>query len=432
MSYQDRLIDLLDRKYNLVVDSPSEDFWLELAGFLDFIRADETFKPYANRELLQFRDWLGEFRTALQTEIEEAIQIRAALISNFPGLNDSYLPKPEITDDVLDIYYKDPYFRSLAFFDEIVERSRKNGATVWSRSGVNNQSDSTEMASLIRLIEEKFADIERDKIPEALFLKFQHLKENHEYLRREFISACRVRPSASLDFLLEIREQINPRPQLYNSISELLSERVDNSIKKIIQPKHSPEDCKPHLRRVYEQLRASVGSHLAHFELIQRYKLRSMVYDRQRLENLIQKAGHQKEDFLTRDLALYLFDNGVSTQYRVKQGVHEFDLLSPSLFAEAKVYAKSDRQYLINGISQLHAYLNGLEADGSQIREVYYVIFRLGGPLYDWPEKIEMNRWTIYPVTIDLAPAQKSGSRQPRTSKITLNEIYQVIPEEER
>jgi hypothetical protein len=84
---------------------------------------------------------------------------------------------------------------------------------------------------------------------------------------------------------------------------------------------------------------------------------------------------------------------------------------------------EDNKNRLIRGISQLHAYINGLEADAANIQEIYYVIFRHGGPLYDWPEKIEMNRWSIYPITIDLGSSDVSGSRQPRTIKISLDEI---------
>ena len=41
MSYQDRFVDLLDRKYQLVVDAPQEDFLLELERFFRFIVEDQ-------------------------------------------------------------------------------------------------------------------------------------------------------------------------------------------------------------------------------------------------------------------------------------------------------------------------------------------------------------------------------------------------------
>ena len=48
------------------------------------------------------------------------------------------------------------------------------------------------------------------------------------------------------------------------------------------------------------------------------------------------------------------------------------------------------------------------------MNEVYYVIFRLGGPLYDLLEKIVTNRRIVYPVIIDLGDSIESGSRQPK------------------
>jgi len=99
------------------------------------------------------------------------------------------------------------------------------------------------------------------------------------------------------------------------------------------------------------------------------------------------------------------------------------------IFVEVKVYkdSKTARRDLTQGVAQLHAYLNGLEADDMAIQEVYYVIYRLGGRLYDLPEEIPTNRRAFYPVIVDLGPSRESGSRQSKPISISLHDFFAQI-----
>jgi hypothetical protein len=87
-------------------------------------------------------------------------------------------------------------------------------------------------------------------------------------------------------------------------------------------------------------------------------------------------------------------------------GKHEVDLLELDakhpMFIEAKAYKDSRAKgEIVSGIGQLHAYLSSYEAHRN-IFEAFYVIFRLAGPIYELPRIIRTNRFTIYPVLIDL------------------------------
>jgi hypothetical protein len=48
MQYQERLIDLLDRRYSLVTESSPGAFLLEMQSFVDFVMAEETFRAHAD------------------------------------------------------------------------------------------------------------------------------------------------------------------------------------------------------------------------------------------------------------------------------------------------------------------------------------------------------------------------------------------------
>ena len=426
--YQQQWIEILDRQYDLVCGCPQADFWWELNQFLDSLVGSEPFQPYVAHLQREFSDWLQEYRDSLTNEVESATRIRLELANGWPTTDDSTFSPPELVDP-MQVDSQHSYFQSLAYFDHIVTRVQSNGVTIWTENA--GESDHTEAAILIRVLREKLTQLSDEQRPERLFLQLMGLEESHSYQRNRFFFFFWVWAPAALAKLLEIRERIYPIPREFNSMEDFSNEVFGRFMQPIVQPLPDIESCKMYLRRVYERIRADFGSHLAHYELVQRYKARCMFYDRERITGLIGTASGQLEDALTRDLALYLFDNGVSTFYRFMQGVHEYDLIAPSIAVEAKQYDDAQsRGYLIKGVSQFHSYANGLETDTSNVRELYYVIFRLGGPLYDWPKEIRMNRWTIYPIIIDLGQSRISGRRQEQIRPITREEILNTMSED--
>lgn len=146
-----------------------------------------------------------------------------------------------------------------------------------------------------------------------------------------------------------------------------------------------------------------------------------MWYDKVRTRSLLlDEDGNlirEKENTLVKEMARYLFDNGYPVLFHIRTENLETDLMDPSqkypLLIEGKAYssnsAKSD---LIQGIAQLHAYMNTFETTHYYIPEAYFVVFRISGPVYDFPKEILTNRYRIIPVIIDLGDSSVSGSRQ--------------------
>lgn len=195
------------------------------------------------------------------------------------------------------------------------------------------------------------------------------------------------------------------------------------------------QDRKNDLRRVYEAVRQEIGTTRLHFQLLDRYRTRchwhNQEYLRKQVLNGADKFVRDREDMLTRDLALYLYDHGVTVLYKTKLGKHEVDLFELDakhpMFIEAKAYKDSSaRRDLVSGIGQLHAYLSSFEAHRN-ITEAFYAIFRLAGPIYELPRIIRTNRFTIYPVLIDLGLSSESGRRQPKPTIISEEEVLSII-----
>jgi hypothetical protein len=363
------------------------------------------------------------------------------LVKRFPKLDDSGTRFETDADG----FPTRVYGLSLAHFDDIVNQIERDGPKVYPQQ-VDLYDSHSDVTPLVHILRNKFDQAQQDEAL-RLILDLDHIAEQYSYLHRGFVNYCRVLPIASLLHLRHVVSMINPLPQHFESRRDLLHTVIENIVSlegrsqseiqsMIYQGRENPELIewlKAHLRRAYEGLRAAIGSRVMHYEILQRYKARCMWYDRERLGSLLKHSVGEEEDALTRDLALYLFDNGISTLYRVRRGAHEYDLVGhrteTPILVEAKVYkdSKHARHNLVQGVAQLHSYLNGLEAEDPPIQEVYYVVYRLGGPLYDIPWEISTNRRTFYPMLVDLGPSQVSGRRQPKPISIELKDFFAVI-----
>jgi hypothetical protein len=440
MHYQDRLIDLLDRKFKLVNELPPRDSLLEIGNFVDFILGEETLEPYARQLVDQFQRRESEYQRAMEEIKEQLIQLRQALVALFPHLDDSQMPLLDVPTD--------EYLCSLARFDAIV---KDQPTFTFVQKSQNVYDPPKDIADLIPILVRKFDELEQTEDSKKLKLSLSELSGRLSHLHCEYVNYKLVSSGYSFHSLQLVANMIRRNPPPYPSQSDLLADWLIDSLHDRLYPgkkdqraildiahegvdnKELIEHSKILLRRAYEGIRAAIGSHLMHYEILLRYKARCMWYDRRRLERLVKENEEKQEDVLTRDLALYLFDNGISTLYRVKRGKHEYDLIGDQtkarIFVEVKVYkdSKNARRDLTQGIAQLHAYLNGLEADDMAIQEVYYVIYRLGGPLYDLPEEIPTNRRTFYPIVVDLGPSRESGSRQPKPISIPLDDFFEEL-----
>lgn len=438
MVYQEQLVDLLDRKYTLVNDLIGREFFLELENFFIFITTDERLQIFLNQlddRFLKKSRQLALKKIELISNLQE---IRDFLVHHLPDEeNDENLSPPDKND--VDPRY--PYFKSLALFDSLSHNLSQNLIEDYFSDRDANLTD-----QLINILSSKVKrELLDDEVVDQLLTQIHNAQKINEFLKRQLSNYLRASTEGALQALYYIASNINPKPNLPASWAEISEEifkdfahPATREIKKIQEVTYRgvvDEDlilqCKLYVRRSYEGLRAEISSSLIHSQVIKRYKTRSTWYDRKRLEYLINQNEGKEEDILTRDLALYLFDNGISTLYRIRRGVHEYDLISDeiksNLFIEVKVYKSS--KDLTKGFAQLHSYLNSLEAQSS-IEEVYYIIFRLGGPLYDLPPSIPTNRRIFYPMIIDLGSSSESGSRQPSPVYLKLDDFFSALEKE--
>jgi len=437
-------IELLDRKFNFICELSGKDFFLELERFVLFVQKDSTLRAYVQLYYERTRNLFDETR---KTQLDIALRLkllRQRITSLFPELDDSNMPIPQNTED----WFTSDFRVSFAAFDLAHSKLTSEYSDTEHLS-----FDTKSISYLLSILVHKVGLCPSTEEKEGLLLDQYNLGNEIAFLLNEYANHTRRSPEMCLLSLIRLAQSINPFPKRFMILNDVAIEAFQSVFPKedriytmpsvIVREDKDDQQIvttwKLIFRRAYEGLRADSGATLAHYTFLQaRYKARCMYYDRDRIERIIESSIGREEDALTADLALYLFDNGISTLYRVRRGVHEFDLFEvvgdrsvTHIFIEAKVY-KDDKakNVIIKGLAQLHSYLNGRETESLYTEEVYLVIYRLGGPLVDLPGVIKTNRRLFYPIIIDLGKSVESGSRQSKPIYLREEDFFKAIEEE--
>jgi hypothetical protein len=246
---------------------------------------------------------------------------------------------------------------------------------------------------------------------------------------------------ASLDVIVR---EVNPAPIPAASIHALFERAFDRGLagwpqalsKALFDPTALNDQDRAHLDRLvgqmrtfldvlYEELRRRLGAVASRLAILQRFKLRCEWHDRHRLERLA-RDGTEPELALTSELARFLFDQGLNPVTRMRVGGLEPDIFEPlpvsSLYVEAKRYSSSNgaRRHIRDGLPQIHDTAGRLRGSAYEIDEVFYVVFRQGGPRYMLPSALQGEDYVVYPLLIDIAPLEQSGSRS-RTRAVRMD-----------
>lgn len=445
------LVELLDRKYRFVVNTPLDNFMLDLKMFIEFLTSHELIVPFTNKIVHGVNAEYERYKKQLEKETKTAIELRDEFIVTYPDLDDTNAQRQTIAD--LDYDY------TFSYFNRVLTESYRTGIPL--EPGI--MDDDSDVYLLIKILGQKTArarETQGDHFNQELDYKIEDLAALHDYTHKEWFNYKRISPGSALAGLIGVVNRINPEPKDMSVWRGMTPEqKLEHAMKKYFDDsgyewiKQATYDLiqdrflestnfvdkagtlKNQLKRVYEGIRQEIGTTRLQLELLDRYRIRCQWYNldelRRRVIDAEGKFVRNREDILTRDLSLYLYDQGVTAIYRPRFGKHEFDLLEldamEPMFVEAKAYKDSDaRADIIAGISQLHAYLSAYEAH-KQTTNAYYVVYRLGGPNYELPRQIQTSRFTIYSLLIDLGTSEQSGRRQPQPVIISVTELMEGI-----
>jgi hypothetical protein len=437
-------LELLDRRYHLVADAADDVALLHVMDFLRFIKFDSLIQPYAMALANTAVQQATQNQDLTLPIVEELKAQKDALIVFMPTLDDQQSPRPDLPG----VHYLLSFrrFNDILAGDDLVARGQ-------ALEPADPYEDQTPVKRLLDILSSKLElalkQYPANSLPqelETLQLRFLKAREERFHFWRGFVNRHRVSAEAALGELLRLEQLINPLPPQGDTLRDWLQSSVwrdDGGLagaalrKEIYEQQPNAERvrlAKWVVRRVYEGLRARLGSTLSHQQLVGRYKARAMWYDKQRLRDLVfaPTTGafiREREDTLVLEMAKWLFDNGLPMLVKTNFANLEPDLLStgsPAILIEGKAYKAADKSIAKN-IAQLHAYLNGLDASQFHVEEAYYVVFRLGGPLYDLPRSLVFNRHVLYPVVIDLGVAKDSGRKQSAPIVVTQADVVAEV-----
>lgn len=441
------IIDLLDRKFSFLMQSERKDFMLDLADFVKFLLEHDQIKDFTMKIYNKFAEEQKKYMEIQEKEKDKIVVLANKIRKKYPEIDDSNKPYPG--PDKVSMDYED----SFAAFNDMVKKIKRVASFCLEPDMMTDDSDPRKLLNIIlnrigvyEKRDEKGKKIK--KMDEKIILEYNHLDEQRRYTFRKWLNSCRVSAGNAFAELYRIVLQINPEPKNYKNLRDRFRRLTSIEVMKSAYFERWIEDAtygvisqysnyKPQglsdekideifeklkykAKRIYESVREEIGLHLLHKQILDKYKTRSTWYNFEELWNLVTdnkgRFTNKREQFLTLNLAKYLFDNGIPVIYRLKAGQHEMDMVDPNakspLLVEVKVYKDSaSKKDIIGGFAQLHSYLNNLSATRN-IDEGFYVVYRFGGPLYELPEIIATNRFIINSVLIDMGKSKESGRRQ--------------------
>ncbi|CAM4118634.1 hypothetical protein BAAL111456_16270 [Bacillus albus] len=446
------LVSIINQKFEYLKKVSDQELFLEIIPLYNFLLSTPQVLGIIQKSNIELQNEINHFNI-LEKEVQQEIKkLKDIFVSKYPDLDDLDCETPMLPEMFMNYHFSFKRFENLLNgIWEGIDRA----TPVESPSLYDNQSNIKKALHILESkVNQKIQELEANGQSHSedvnlFFLNLKNVANRYDYAYKKLINYKRVSFSSSMNYVERLVKEINPEPQICNTVEDLLStmslpptfEDARNTVYKDWIPSIGLVDTvRRHLERVHAGLLNGVTQNLLHEQVISKYKTRCMWYDKARTRSLLlDKDGELirgKEDTLVKEMARYLFDNGYPVLFHVQTENLETDLMDPSqkypLLIEGKAYSSSVKSDLLRGIAQLHAYMNNFETTHYYIPDAYFVVFRISGPVYDFPKEILTNRYRIIPVIIDLGDSSVSGSRQQNQPIIIKYEdiIHQIEKEE--
>jgi len=458
------LVDLLDRQAAFARrQSDPADFLLAVVRFVAFLHSDPRLTIHVE-DIQQEASVFADARRAHEEEVvPELVRLRGQLVRLVPESDDSTLAEPAFEES------EQAWEFSLARFDRLAagQPDRTNTITVGG-GGMRDDNAPRHLIDILRskVREAQFPDTAPGQGPNArpdlneLAARLRDLSDWQEYKHRQLLLARRGSAATALAGLEGVVREINPKPVPLALGDRALLAHAHRAIerssagwpialsKALFDPSSIGDGDREALAAVVEQMRTFVdviheelrrrlGAVASRLALLDRFKLRCEWHDRERLHQLAH-ASDEPELTLTAELARFLFDQGLNPVTRMRVGGLEPDVFDPlpasSLYVEAKRYATSNgaRAHIRAGLPQIHDTAGRLRGGPYEVDEVFYVVFRQGGPRYVLPDSVRGEDYVVYPVLIDVAPLTVSGSRSgARAIRIDAAELEPLLRDDD-
>lgn len=446
-SFNSTIIDIVALKFEYLNKVSDKDLFLELIPLYEFIMETTPVFEVVQKNIIELQNGYEEF-AKVESEVAEKLKVlKDKFIILRPTSDDSNYDDSQMVNDPRSIDMK--YIGTFKRFDNLLVGKNiglDNGTPVLPPNEYDNSSPVKNAMSILMGKFQKSIEGLDKVIPEDIkqfYFELYGVTSRYDYLYKKFVNFRRISLGSALIELEHIVEEINPRPKMFTKFEDMLTcpqpyalrPLAYEPIRKIVYKGENPDpeliiEVKNLLNRINYGLVTGISQNLLHDQVVSKFKTRCMWYDKVRVRKiLLDSQGNlirNKEDELIKEMARYLFDNGFPVLFHVQTENLQTDLMDPSvkypLLIEGKAYTSSCKSELIQGIAQLHDYLNNFETTHYYIRDAYYVVFRINGPIYDFPKEIITNRYRIIPVIIDLGDSTVSGRNQVSQPVIINNE----------
>lgn len=441
------LVELLERQWRFLFAQEGAAFYRQLRRFIKFIQEDPRLVTHLDDIQRDAQKLIQKHHQHDHDLTQQLIALKADFSQVAPDEDDSSTAPPA------NEWPPHGYETSLAYFNEVATNSHVR------QIQIDTLADTSSSKTLLKILAAKFnnptsllskpgqritrTDAQQSQV-DSLERQRLYLKQQHEYAHRNFIDEKLTSSGLLLSGVLRLLRDFNPEPmpiparqedrdaQLLAQLNQYMNEELatpgKRNLEDALYSEHSSSNdqnekinqsvraLKLHMERIYEDLRLRIGTRQSLLGLINRFQHRCQWHDRKRLYNLAESTKGQAEEVLTAELALWLFDQGLSPVSKPMMAGLQPDLTDPSskfnLYVEAKQYAGSAKEYLIHGVHQLWDTVSGLKGTPYEVNEAFYIVFRRGGPRYILPEQPLLGEgWTAHLRLIDIAPPQERGSR---------------------
>ncbi|WP_242300041.1 hypothetical protein [Bacillus cereus group sp. BfR-BA-01448] len=450
------LVSIINQKFEYLKKVSDQELLLEIIPLYNFLLSTPQVLGIIQKSNIELQNEINQFNI-LEEEVQQEIKkLKDIFVSKYPDLDDSDCETPMSPETFINYQFTFKRFENL--LNGILE-GMDRGTPVENLSLYDNQSNIKKALDILESkVKQKIQELDSNgqihsEDISLFFLNLKNVANRYDYAYKKLINYKRVSFSSSMNYVERLVKEINPEPQIYNTVEDFMCTRllpstfedarniVYNDYHDWIPKIELIDTVRRHLERVHSGLLNGITQNLLHEQVISKYKTRCMWYDKARTRSLLlDKNGkliRGKEDTLVKEMARYLFDNGYPVLFHVRTENLETDLMDPSqkypLLIEGKAYSSSVKSNLLRGIAQLHAYMNNFETTHYYIPDAYFVVFRISGPVYDFPKEILTNRYRIIPVIIDLGDSSVSGSKQQNQPIVIKHEdIIHQIEEEEK
>lgn len=442
------VIELLDRQVAFLLKQKEQEFFMQLPAFVESLHSDPRVEAVSS-ELCGDAAHQLERLSGRRFEVREALfNVRELFVGAFPGANDSHVAQAQPGDSGWH-----EYDGSLAEF----ESYSRECETRWpSHRQVDLDSDPIDR--MISLLDEKLKSVDREcEDPRAKPIRqaLGNASRKLTHVQRDYDLATMTSAAVAAARVLATSAALNPEPRVQTKPLEL-SQLWSHAMEEIFgvgglvrqyvyergrrrEPKSVAKieaSLRQDVERFHEDVRRRLGLRRSLRVIVDRYKMRAEWHDAVVLRELAAAHKGQVELALTANFARYLHDQGLNPLTKIRTGGLEPDVLAPfadsrirwTFYAEAKQYCKPCVAYLRAGIREIADHLNTLRGGSFEVREAFYVVFRLDGPLYHLPETLRLGDVTVHPILIDIGETQGRGSRAMFTP-VALTEADLLPPE---